>query len=98
VVDHLALAQIWPQLSDLHREALTALATHGQYDLAAASLGVTYQVLILRIRRARAAFKQLWHEGETPSRQWGRDERKRRGERTVMQSRYDMRRPSRRAA
>lgn len=95
VVDRLAVDQIWSTLSDLHRAALVALATHEQYDLAAASLGIEYHVLQLRLKRARRSFKRLWHEGETPRPQWGRDERKRRGDSTVAQSRY--RRPSRRA-
>ena len=97
VVDRLAVTQVWPLLSPLHREALVTLAVVEQYDLAAEALGISYAAFILRIRRARAVFRGLWHDWEPPSRTWGRDERKRRGDKSAMESRYDAtRRPSRR--
>ncbi len=96
VVDRLAAAQVWPRLSPLHQEALITLAVVEQYDMAAEALGITYAAFILRIRRARKAFRGLWHDWESPSRTWGRDERKRRGDRLALESRYDAtRRPSR---
>jgi hypothetical protein len=96
VVDRLAFLQVWPWLSPLHQEALVTLATVDQYDLAAEALGISYAAFILRVRRARAAFRSLWHDWESPSRTWGRDERKRRGDKSAMESRYDAtRRPSR---
>lgn len=97
VVDRLAVTQVWQRLSPVHREALVTLAAVEQYDVAAEALGITYAAFILRIRRARKVFRSLWHDWESPSRTWGRDERKRRGNKTAMKSRYDAtRRPSRR--
>lgn len=93
VIDRIALIQIWPHLADVYRQTLTTLALHGHYDAAAEHLGISYAAFGNRLKRARSAFKELWHEGEVPSRQWGRDERKRRGDSSAMQSRYT--RPSR---
>jgi hypothetical protein len=39
VTDHLALAQIWPQLRPVYREVLAALAAHDDYGRAADALG-----------------------------------------------------------
>jgi len=98
VVDRLALVQVWPLLSMTDRESLVALATYEQYDVAAEALGISYAALILRLRRARKAFRVLWHDWEAPSKTWGRDERKRRGDKLAVASRYDAtRRPSRRS-
>lgn len=75
VIDHIALWQIWPQLTPNHRNALLALATHGDYQTAAGTLGLTYKAYTMLLVRARRAFFALWHEGETPSRPWGTDRR-----------------------
>lgn len=75
ITDRIALAQIWPCLRPVHREALTALATHGDYRRAAESLGMPYKSFLSRISRARREFLALWHYGETPSRPWVRDRR-----------------------
>jgi hypothetical protein len=48
-----------------------ALAIHGTYDKAAASLGKTHRAFVSQLSRARKQFLQLWHEGEQPSRIWG---------------------------
>jgi hypothetical protein len=80
VVEHLALAQIWRQLPDRHRAVLAALAVFGQFEPAAASLGVTNGAFRIQLMRARRAFWALWHEGETPpARHWHSDRPARRG-------------------
>ena len=66
VIDPLALRQIWPRLSDTHRAVLMALAIHGEYARAAASLGKTYRTFSSLLHNARRQFMRLWHEGETP--------------------------------
>lgn len=72
VVDRLAVRQIWPRLSLPARQALYALAVHGDYPKAAASLGKTEKGLSCALARARAEFRALWHEHETPPRMWGK--------------------------
>jgi DNA-binding CsgD family transcriptional regulator len=76
VVERLALAQIWPRLSQRHREALAALAASEDYDLAAAAMGVTRGTFNVHVSRARKEFLALWHEHEQPSRAWGTDRRR----------------------
>lgn len=76
VVDGLALQQIWSRLTPAERRCLSALAATGDYQAAADLLGVRYHSLCSGVRRARARFLALWHEGETPSQLWGRDRRR----------------------
>jgi len=75
VLERIALAQIWPQLTAGQQQALTALAVHGEYQTAADALGLDYHTFYARIRKGRARFLALWHEGETPSGLWGHDRR-----------------------
>ena len=75
VVERAALWQIWPRLSDRHRGVLLALAAHGTYQAAAASLDLSDKMFKHHLSHARRAFLELWHEGETPSRIWGCDRR-----------------------
>lgn len=75
VVERTALAQIWPRLSEGQRRALLALAAFDDYAAAAKALGIKYQSFHTLVRTARLRFLALWHEGETPSRIWGRDRR-----------------------
>jgi hypothetical protein len=75
VTEDLALAQIWPRLRPQDRELLAAMAEHEDYGKAAAALGKTRHTYATQIGRARRAFRELWHEGETPSRPWGADRR-----------------------
>lgn len=75
VVDRVALYQIWPQLSATHQQVLMALAVHGDYGRAAASIGKTYGTYTVHVKNARKAFLKHWHEGEIPSRCWGTDRR-----------------------
>jgi hypothetical protein len=79
VVEVLALRQIFPTLPGSHQRALLALAATGDYRAAAEALGVGENTFQTWITRGRAAFRVLWHEGEAPSRQWGRDRRAGRG-------------------
>jgi hypothetical protein len=75
IVERVTLAQIWPMLTVRQREAFTALAVHGDYVLAAESLGIEPQTFRALLGRARREFLALWHEGEEPSRMWGTDRR-----------------------
>ena len=84
IVDRAALRQIWPRLSLTHRQVLHALAIHDNDPRAAAeSLGRTITTFQSHLVSARAAYRALWHEHETPSRMWGRSGR--RGRRTATQ-------------
>lgn len=76
IVERLALDQIWPQLTPGQQEALTALAVHGSMAEAARALGKSPSSLHQLAHKGRERFKALWHEGETPSRPWGRDRRR----------------------
>jgi hypothetical protein len=73
--EYLALAQIWARLRPKDRELLAAMAEHEDYARAAAALGKSRHAYATEIGRARKAFRELWHEGETPSRPWGADRR-----------------------
>lgn len=75
VVERQALRQIWPRLTPRQRDALTALASTGDYQLAAGAMGVTLGTFNVQISKARKVFFALWHEGESPSRVWGTDRR-----------------------
>jgi hypothetical protein len=52
---------------------IVALARHGTYDKAAASLGRPRKTFVTYLWAARKEFLRLWHEGEQPSRIWGHD-------------------------
>jgi hypothetical protein len=73
VVDMLAVCQIWPRLTRRNQRILSALTAHGDYESAARSLGITRTTFIDKLSEARKQFLRLWHEGERPSRIWGRD-------------------------
>ena len=75
IVERIALEQILTALTPRQREAFTALATAGDYPEAARLLGIADQTLRSLLGRARTAFRELWHEGETPSAHWGCDRR-----------------------
>ena len=75
VVERLTVSQILPQLSPRQREALTTLAALGDYQLAAQAMGVAFATFTVTISAARRRFLELWHEGETPSKQWRTDRR-----------------------
>lgn len=75
IVERLALWQVWAELPAADRQVLLALAVHGEYDMAAESLGLRRNTYYARVRHARVRFLRLWHEGEKPSRLWGNDRR-----------------------
>jgi DNA-directed RNA polymerase specialized sigma24 family protein len=84
VVDRTALAQIWPRLSPTHQQVLWALALHdGDHRGAAESLGKSLVTYRSHLKGARAAYRALWHEHETPSRMWGKSGQQ--GRRTATQ-------------
>jgi hypothetical protein len=73
IIDVTALFQILPRLKPAHRDVILALARHGTYDEAAASVGRTRSTFVTYLWAARKEFLRLWHEGERPSRIWGHD-------------------------
>jgi hypothetical protein len=73
VVEAMALQQIFPILPVNHQQALLALAATGDQRAAAELMGVGVNTFYTWIQRGRAAFRVLWHEGEAPSKPWGRD-------------------------
>ena len=75
VTERIAVPQILATLPPRQREALHALAAWEDYQLAAQAMGCSTGTFEVHIKRARAAFRVLWHEGETPSRQWRKDKR-----------------------
>lgn len=85
IVDEQALRQIWPLLSPTHRAVLTALAAHGSQTDAATATGKSYATFGSHLKMARRAFYALWHEHETPSRMWGKNDH-RQGRRTATQT------------
>jgi hypothetical protein len=70
ITERVALTQIWPRLRPEHQQVLAALAAHGDYGLAASSLGISRRLFTARLSEARQAFLRRWHEGESPSRIW----------------------------
>lgn len=75
LIERQALAQILTQLSKRELEALYALAALDDYHAAAESMGVGYVTYKSMLSKARAKFRAFWHQGESPSRQWGTDRR-----------------------
>jgi hypothetical protein len=75
IVEVLALRQILPTLPVQHQRALLALAATGDQRAAADLMGVGINTFYTWVQRGRAAFRVLWHEGEEPSKPWGRDVR-----------------------
>lgn len=75
ITDQMALSQILPALPGRQQQAVAALAASGDYHRAAALLGIEPQTFRSLIGRARAEFRRLWHEGETPSGHYAQDRR-----------------------
>lgn len=67
VIERTALYQVFPKLPTREREALLALATHGDYGTAAAAAGMSRSLLTVTLSHARRRFIALWLEGETPA-------------------------------
>jgi hypothetical protein len=66
VTDKVALGQVFAMLTKAEREALLALALHGDARHAAPALGLSKTAFQRRIDAARARFLGLWHQHETP--------------------------------
>ncbi|MFJ2477085.1 hypothetical protein ACIOWI_29620 [Streptomyces sp. NPDC087659] len=101
IVERLALEQILPALTPGQRAAVEALAMAGDYEEAARLVGTAQAGLKSQLMLGRRRFRELWHEGETPSAHWGCDRRAgavrgsvRKGESAV----YNLRRRQRAAA
>lgn len=75
VVERVAVWQVWQRLWPVDRQALAALAVHGDYQAAAAALGLEKTTFHLRVQKARRRFYRWWHEGEVPSRPFAVDRR-----------------------
>ena len=71
VVESIATEQILDVLSYRDRSVLVALAVRGGYPAASESLGMPAGSYNAYISRARRAYFDLWHEGETPRKQTG---------------------------
>lgn len=67
VVDRVALWQVFAKLTPRQREALLAVATHGDYRDAAAACGMSASLLNVTLTKGRRRFLSLWLEGETPA-------------------------------
>ncbi|MGW5408985.1 hypothetical protein [Streptomyces spiralis] len=74
IVERIALEQILPALTAGQRAAIEALAAAGDYDQAARIVG-SVTGLKSQLMKGRRRFRELWHEGETPSAHWGCDRR-----------------------
>jgi DNA-directed RNA polymerase specialized sigma24 family protein len=68
VVESIATHQVLDTLGEIYRDAIVALAAHGDYQRAAQSLGIQYAAFTVRLSTARRQLLALWHEGETPRR------------------------------
>ncbi|MFJ8929293.1 hypothetical protein ACIRLA_22210 [Streptomyces sp. NPDC102364] len=75
VLERLALAQVWPLLTDLQRGALATLASCGDYEQAATALGVKLSALDMRLAAGRRKVAAAWFEHETPPRRRRKDRR-----------------------
>jgi hypothetical protein len=61
---------------------------HEDYGKAAAALVKSRHTFATQIGQARRAFRELWYEGETPSRPWGADRRATKPDSPKMQVTY----------
>lgn len=86
VVDRLTVYQILPMLTDRQRELILTMGAfegcvddNGDpvdvLDATAKALGMTRNNVIVTRSHARRRFLLWWHEGEQPSRPWGKDAR-----------------------
>lgn len=66
VVEHIAVGQVLQILTPIYRDAIVALAVHGNYRLAAESLGIKDKAFQMRIITVRRQLLARWFEGETP--------------------------------
>lgn len=70
VIDRVALAQIWPELSPMQTAALVAYAEHEDHTAAREAIGAAPSTYKTHLKRGRDHFLALWHENEIPSTIW----------------------------
>jgi len=75
IVERIAVGQILTTIPDLYREAVVALAVHGDYQAAANSLGLKYVTFTARMSVARKQFRAQWFAPETAPPMKGTDRR-----------------------
>ncbi|MGW7001334.1 RNA polymerase sigma factor [Streptomyces sp. NPDC054933] len=75
VVERVALTEILATLTPGQRRALEVLAAGETYERAAQLFGTSPAGLKSQLMKGRRRFRELWHEGETPSAHWGCDRR-----------------------
>lgn len=75
IVERIAAAQVLATLTPANRDAIIALAAHGDYQAAANSLGINLKAFNARIAAARRRLLARWHEGETPRKERRTDRR-----------------------
>lgn len=68
VVERIAIGQAMAVLTPAAREAVIALAVHGDYLAAADACGLAYSAFTARLSGARRAVDAVWFEHETPRR------------------------------
>lgn len=74
VVERVAISQILATLPPTQYASVQARAAFPDQRAAAAALGVNVKNFCSNLRYARTKSLALWHEGETPSRVWQRDQ------------------------
>lgn len=75
LIERLAVGQVLTTLTGPYRDAVVALAVHGDYQASADALGISYAAFVGRIATARRRIYDLWYAPETPPRQRHTDRR-----------------------
>jgi hypothetical protein len=75
IAERLAVPQILATLTDTERDAVVALAIHGDYQAAAKALGIGYTTMTMRMSSARRRFRAHWFAPETAPPVKGTDRR-----------------------
>lgn len=75
LIERMAVHQVLEVLSAPYRDAVVALAVHGDYQAAADALGIKYTALTGRIRTARKRLRAVWFAPETAPLVRGTDRR-----------------------
>ena len=72
VIERLTVETIFAKLTPLNQQVLLALADFDNFDRAAEAMGVSVSSYRTYVYLARKQFLRLWHDGEEPSKFWGR--------------------------
>jgi DNA-directed RNA polymerase specialized sigma24 family protein len=64
-IERIAVGQILATIPEIYRDAVVALAVHGDYQAAAESLGLKYTAFTVRMSVARKQFRAAWYAPET---------------------------------